>query len=351
MKTFKVGNKVIGEGYPIFIVAEMSANHLQDFDKAVKIIREAAKAGADAIKLQTYTPDTMTLNVDNEYFRIKQGTIWDGKTLYNLYQEAYTPWEWQPKLQKIAYEEGIEFFSTPFDNTAVDFLESINVPVYKIASFEITDIPLIDYVAKKGKPIILSNGIAELHDIELAIKTIRKNNIEEIALLKCTSSYPAPIEEANLRTIPNMEETFDIVAGLSDHTPGIVVPVTSVALGAKIIEKHLCLDRSLGGPDAKFSLEPQEFKQMVEAVRNAEKAMGKVTYELSEKQLKSREHSRSLFAVEDIKKGEKFTEKNVKSIRPGFGLHPKYYDYILGKTARKDIKKGEPLNWGLIQYE
>jgi pseudaminic acid synthase len=343
MKEFKIGDKVVGGVAPVFIVAEMSANHLQNFDIAVKIIKEAAKAGADAIKLQTYTPDTMTLNVDNDYFKIKQGTIWDGRTLYDLYQEAYMPWEWQPKLQKLAKEEGLEFFSTPFDKTAVDFLEDMKVPVYKIASFEINDIPLIDYIAKKGKPIILSNGVAEISDIELAIKTIRKNGINDIALLKCTSSYPAPIEEANLKTIPNMAETFDVVAGLSDHTPGIVVPITAVALGAKIIEKHFCLDRSLGGPDAKFSLEPEEFKQMVEAVRNAEKAIGRVNYELSDKQKKSKEHSRSIFVVEDIKAGEEFTEKNIKSIRPGFGLHPKYYSYILGKKAKRDIKKGEPL--------
>lgn len=343
MKEFKIGEKVVGGVAPVFIVAEMSANHLQNFDIAVKIIKEAAKAGADAIKLQTYTPDTMTLNVDNGYFKIKQGTIWDGRTLYDLYQEAYMPWEWQPKLQKIAKEEGIEFFSTPFDQTAVDFLEEMKVPVYKIASFEINDIPLIDYIAKKGKPIILSNGVAEISDIELAIKTIRKNGINDIALLKCTSSYPAPIEEANLKTIPNMAETFDVIAGLSDHTPGIVVPITAVALGAKIIEKHFCLDRSLGGPDAKFSLEPDEFKQMVEAVRNAEKAIGRVNYELSDKQKKSKEHSRSIFVVEDIKVGEEFTEKNIKSIRPGFGLHPKYYSYILGKKAKRNIKKGEPL--------
>lgn len=343
MKEFKIGDKVVGGVAPVFIVAEMSANHLQNFDIAVKIIKEAGKAGADAIKLQTYTPDTMTLNVDNDYFKIKQGTIWDGRTLYDLYQEAYMPWEWQPKLQKIAKEEGLEFFSTPFDKTAVDFLEEMEVPIYKIASFEINDIPLIDYVSKKGKPIILSNGVAEISDIELAIKTIRKNGINDIALLKCTSSYPAPVEEANLKTIPNMAETFDVVAGLSDHTPGIVVPITAVALGAKIIEKHFCLDRSLGGPDAKFSLEPEEFKQMVEAVRNAEKAIGKVNYELSDKQIKSKEHSRSIFVVEDIKAGEEFTEKNIKTIRPGFGLHPKYYSYILGKKAKRDIKKGEPL--------
>lgn len=344
MKEFKIGDKVVGGVAPVFIVAEMSANHLQNFDIAVKIIKEAAKAGADAIKLQTYTPDTITLNVDNDYFKIKQGTIWDGRTLYDLYQEAYMPWEWQPKLQKIAKEEGLEFFSTPFDKTAVDFLEEMKVPVYKIASFEINDIPLIDYIAKKSKPIILSNGVAEISDIELAIKTIRKNGINDIALLKCTSSYPAPIEEANLKTIPNMAETFDVIAGLSDHTSGIVVPITAVALGAKMIEKHFCLDRSLGGPDAKFSLEPDEFKQMVEAVRNAEKAIGKVNYELSDKSKHNKEiFSRSLFVVKDIRKGEKITADNIKSIRPAFGLHPKYYEEVIGKTVKRDIKKGEPL--------
>ncbi len=349
MTEFKIGNKKVGGDAPTYIIAEMSANHLQDYDKAVQIVKQAAKAGADAIKLQTYTPDTITMNVDNEYFKIKQGTIWDGKTLYDLYKEAYTPWEWQPKLQKIAHEEGIEFFSTPFDKTSVDFLEEMNVPVYKIASFEINDIPLIDYIAKKGKPIIFSNGVAEIADIELAIKTMKKNNVEEIALLKCTSSYPAPIGQANLKTIPNMRDTFDVVAGLSDHTTGIVAPITAVALGAKIIEKHICLDRKLGGPDASFSLEPEEFKQMVDSVREAEKAIGKITYELSEKQEKSRELMRSLFVNEDIRKGEKITEKNIRSVRPAFGLHPKYYDKVIGKKAKKDMKKGEPLSWDKIE--
>jgi pseudaminic acid synthase len=351
MKQFKIGNRKVGGDEPTYIIAEMSANHLQDYDKAVQIIKQAKKAGADAIKLQTYTPDTMTMNVNNEYFKIKQGTIWDGKTLYDLYKEAYTPWEWQPKLQKIAHEEGIEFFSTPFDKTSVDFLEEMKVPVYKIASFEINDIPLIDYIAQKGKPIIFSNGVAEITDIELAIKTMKKNNLEEIALLKCTSSYPAPIEQSNLKTIPNMRDTFDIVSGLSDHTPGIVAPITAVALGAKIIEKHICLDRSLGGPDSSFSLEPEEFKQMVDSVREAEKAIGKVNYYLSEKQIKSRELMRSLFVNEDIKKGEKITEKNIRSVRPGYGLHPKYYENIIGKTAKKDMKKGEPLKLNEIEME
>lgn len=351
MEEFKIGDKVVGGVAPVFIVAEMSANHLQNFDIAVKIIKEAAKAGADAIKLQTYTPDTMTLNVDNDYFKIKQGTIWDGRTLYDLYQEAYMPWEWQPKLQKIAKEEGLEFFSTPTDYSSVDFLEDMEVPVYKIASFEINDIPLIDYISKKGKPIILSNGVAEISDIELAVKTIRKNGINDIALLKCTSSYPAPIEEANLKTIPNMAETFDVVAGLSDHTPGIVVPITAVALGAKIIEKHFCLDRTLGGPDAKFSLEPDEFKQMVEAVRNAEKAIGRVNYELSDKQKQSRELMRSIFVNNDVKKGDVITKENIQIIRPANGLHPKYYEQIIGKKFRSDVKKGTPLNWKYIGDE
>jgi pseudaminic acid synthase len=349
MKEFKIGNRKVGGDEPTYIIAEMSANHLQDYDKAVQIIKQAKKAGADAIKLQTYTPDTITMNVKNEYFKIKQGTIWDGKTLYDLYKEAYTPWEWQPKLQKIAHEEGIEFFSTPFDKTSVDFLEEMKVPVYKIASFEINDIPLIDYIAKKGKPIIFSNGVAEISDIELAIKTMKKNKVEEIALLKCTSSYPAPIEQANLKTIPNMRDTFDIVSGLSDHTPGIVTPITAVALGAKIIEKHICLYRSLGGPDSSFSLEPEEFKKMVDSVRDAEKAIGKVNYELYEKQEKSRELMRSLFVNEDIRKGDKITEKNIRSVRPAFGLHPKYYESIVGKIAKKDMKKGEPLKIHYIE--
>jgi pseudaminic acid synthase len=350
MKKIKITeNRYIGEDEPVFIVAEMSANHLQNFDLAVKIIKEAAKAGADAIKIQTYTPDTITLNVDNDYFKIKQGTIWDGKTFYNLYEEAYTPWEWQSKLKKIAEEEGLIFFSTPFDLTAVDFLEEIGVPIYKIASFEITDIPLIEYVAKKGKPIIISTGIAELCDIELALKTIRNEKNDNIVLLKCTSEYPAPVEEANLKTIKNMEETFNVLTGLSDHTEGIVASVVAVALGAKVIEKHFTLDRSLGGPDAKFSLEPEEFKEMVNAVRVAEKALGKITYELTDKQKKGREFSKSIFVAKDVKKGEIFTTENIKVVRPGYGLHPKYYKIILGKKSTMDIKKGTPLDWNMIE--
>jgi len=345
----KIANKKIGKNYPVFIVAELSANHLQKFDNAVKLIKAAKEAGADAVKLQTYTPDTMTIDCDNEYFQIKQGTIWDGKILYQLYKEAYTPWEWQPKLKKIAEEMGLILFSTPFDKTAVDFLEKINVPCYKIASFEITDIPLIEYVASKGKPIIISTGIATLSNIEKAINICKRMGNEQIALLKCTSAYPTPLEEVNLRTIPNLAETFKTVVGLSDHTLGISVPIASVALGACIIEKHFTLDRSLGGPDAAFSLEPDEFKVMVKSVREVEKALGEISYELTEKMKKSREHSRSLFVVKDMKAGEIFTEENIHSIRPGYGLSPKHLKNLLGRQAVKDIKKGTPLHWGLIK--
>ncbi|OXT08749.1 pseudaminic acid synthase [Thermoanaerobacterium thermosaccharolyticum] len=345
---FEIKNKKVGCIDPVFIIAELSANHNQNFDNAVKLIKEAKKAGADAVKLQTYTPDTITINCNNEFFQIKQGTIWDGRILYDLYKEAYTPWEWQPKLKEIAENEGLICFSSPFDKTAVDFLEKMNVPAYKIASFEITDIPLIEYIASKGKPVIISTGIATLGDIEEAINACIRMNNKQIALLKCTSEYPSPLNEVNLKTIPNMIETFKTIVGLSDHTLGISVPVAAVALGAKIIEKHFTLSRSMGGPDAAFSLEPEEFSQMVRSVREVEKALGDVSYELSAKTMKSREFSRSLFVVKDVKEGEIFTEENVRSIRPGFGLHPKYYKYILGKKAAKDIDKGTPLNWDLI---
>ena len=345
----KISSKKIGENYPVFIIAELSANHLQKFDNAVKLIKAAKEAGADAVKLQTYMPDTITIDCDNEYFQIKQGTLWDGKTLYQLYKEAYTPWEWQPKLKEIAESEGLICFSSVFDKSAVDFLEEINVPAYKIASFEITDIPLIEYVALKGKPVIISTGIATLSDIEEAVSACKRMGNNQIALLKCTSAYPAPLEEINLRTIPNMAATFKTVVGLSDHTLGISVPIASVALGACIIEKHLTLDRSLGGPDAAFSLEPSEFKAMVNSVREVEKALGEVSYELTEKMKKSREFSRSLFVVKDVKAGEIFTEENVKSIRPGYGLHPKYLKDILGKKVVKDIKKGTPLHWNFVR--
>jgi pseudaminic acid synthase len=343
-----IGSKKIGNGYSIFIIAEMSANHLQKFDNAIKLIKAAKEAGADAIKLQTYTPNTITVDCNNEYFQIKQGTLWDGQSLYELYKKAYTPWEWQPKLKEIAESEGLICFSSVFDKTSVEFLEEINVPAYKIASFEITDIPLIEYVASKGKPIIISTGIATLSDIEEAVNACKRMGNNQIALLKCTSAYPAPLEEINLKTIPNLADTFKIVVGISDHTLGISVSIASVALGACIIEKHLTLDRKLGGPDAAFSLEPEEFKAMVKSVREVEKALGEVSYELTEKMKKSREFSRSLFVVKDIKAGEIFTEENIRSIRPGYGLHPKYLKEILGKRTTQDIKKGTPLKWGIV---
>ncbi|AGF58285.1 pseudaminic acid synthase [Clostridium saccharoperbutylacetonicum] len=348
-KSFKIDNVKIGEGQKTFIIAEMSANHNQDFDRAVELIKKAAWAGADAIKLQTYTPDTITIDCDNEYFQIKQGTIWDGTTLHKLYQGAYTPWEWQPKLKKIAEEEGLICFSSPFDFTSVDFLEEMDVPAYKIASFEINDIPFIEYIASKGKPIIISTGIARMSDIQDAIDACKRMGNENVALLKCTSSYPAPVGEINLKTIPNMKETFDVVVGLSDHTMGNAVSVGGVAIGAQIIEKHMTLRRADGGADSKFSMEPEEFKEMVDSIRIVEKAIGNVTYDLSQKQINSREHSRSLFVVKDVKEGELFTDENIRSIRPGFGLETKYIKDIIGKKASKNILKGTPMKWDLVR--
>ena len=349
MHTITINKKIVGGENSSLIIAELSGNHLQKFDLAVETLKAIKEAGADAVKLQTYTPDTITIDVDNEYFQIKQGTLWDGKTLYQLYQEAYTPWEWQPKLKEIAGEMGLICFSTPFDKTALDFLEKLDMPAYKVASFEITDIPLIEYIASKGKPVIISTGIARLCDIEEAVNACRRMGNNQIALLKCTSAYPAPVEEINLNTIPNLAETFKTVVGLSDHTLGIAVPIAAIALGAKIIEKHFTFDRKLGGPDSAFSLEPEEFKAMVAGVREAEKALGVVNYELSEKVTKSREFSRSLFVVKDMKAGDIFSEENVKSIRPGYGLHPKYLNDVLGGKAKVDIKKGTPFSWELWQ--
>lgn len=346
---FKIGNKKIGGDNPVFIIAELSANHGHDFKIAVKTLRAMKKAGANAVKLQTYTADTITIDSDKNYFKIKQGTIWDGTTLYKLYQKAHTPWEWQPKLKKIAEDLGMICFSSPFDQTAVDFLQKMDVPAYKVASFEITDIPLIEYIASKNKPVIISTGVAELEDIKEAISACKRMGNNKIALLKCTSAYPAPYNEINLQTIPDMAKRFKAVIGLSDHSMGDEAAIASVALGAKIIEKHFILDRKIGGPDSGFSMEPQEFKQMVEAIRNTEKALGQVTYKLSEKSKKSREFSRSLFVVEDINQGEILTEKNVRSIRPGYGLPPKYLKKILGKQVKKDLAKGTPLDWKMIK--
>lgn len=332
-----------------FIIAELSANHGGDVEIAKETIRAAKRAGADAIKLQTYTADTITLNVKSDDFRIKQGTHWDGQYLYDLYTDASLSWEWHKPLFETAKEEGLVCFSSPFDKTAVDFLETFNVPAYKIASFEITDIPLIDYVASKGKPVIISTGIAGIEDIELALETCRKAGNNDITLLQCTSAYPAAPEDANLLTIPDLKQRFGVNVGLSDHTMGIEAPVVAVALGAKVIEKHFILNRSIGGPDAHFSLDEQEFKQMVDAVRLAEKMMGKVDYELTDKKLKSREFSRSLYIAEDVKAGEVLTEKNVRSVRPGFGMHTKHYRDILGKKVNTDLKKGTALKENFIE--
>lgn len=342
----KIANKDISNG--VFIIAELSANHGNDIQIAKKTMMAAKEAGADAIKLQTYTPDTITIDCSNQYFQLNQGTIWDGRTLYDLYKEAYTPWEWHKELMDYAKEIGIICFSSPFDSSAVDFLESLNVPAYKIASFEITDVPLIEYVASKQKPVIISTGIATMQEIDEAIAACKRAGNEEIILLKCTSSYPAKIEEANLKTMQNMKATFDVEVGLSDHTLGIIAPVVATTLGAKVIEKHFILDKAIGGPDASFSLDPQEFKAMVDAVRDAEASLGKIDYQLNEKKVKNRNFSRSLFVVKDIKAGEAFTKEHVKSIRPGHGLPPKYMISIIGKTARYDIERGTPLQWDQI---
>lgn len=344
----QLGQRDVGPGYPVYIVAEMSANHNHDFDQAVKLIHAAKESGADAVKLQTYTPDTITINCDNEYFHIGKGTIWEGRTLYELYQEAYTPWEWQPKLKKIAEEIGLDLFSSPFDHTAVDFLEKMNVPAYKIASFELVDLPLIRRVAQTGKPIIMSTGMATLAEIEEAVQTAREAGATQVALLKCTSAYPAAPEVINLRTIPHLAEALKVPVGLSDHTLGIAVPVAAVSLGACIVEKHFTLSRSFTGPDSTFSLEPYEFKAMVEAIRVAEKALGEVSYAVTEPENASRLYRRSLFIVQDMKAGDIFSEDNVRSIRPGSGLPPKYYATVLGKRVKMDVKKGTPVLWELI---
>ena len=343
----KIGNFNLKTEQRAFIIAELSANHGHSLNTAIETIKAAKRAGADAIKLQTYTADTLTIDCDNEYFTIKEG-LWNGRTLYELYKEAYTPWEWHEELFRVANEEGLICFSSPFDKTAVDFLEQFDPPTYKIASFEIQDIPLIEYAASKGRPMIMSTGIAELEDIELAVKTCRDAGNNDITLLKCTSSYPAPIEEANLATIPDLKKRFDVEAGLSDHTMGLVAPVVAVTLGANVIEKHFILDKSIGGPDATFSLDQHEFTQMVNAVREAEKAVGNVNFELTEKVKASRKFARSLFVVKDIKAGETFTEENVRSIRPGYGLHPKYLKELIGRVATKELEKGTPLHWDLI---
>jgi len=345
----KIADCLIGHSHPVFIIAELSANHRQDLNIAIDSLKAIKKAGADAVKLQTYTPDTITIDCDNEYFQIKHGTIWDGRNLYDLYKEAYTPWEWHPILKKVADEIDLILFSTPFDKTAVDFLEKINVPAFKVASLEITDIPLIEYIASKGKPVIISTGIATLADIEEAIDACKRIGNEQVILLKCTTEYPTPLEDVNLRTIPNMSEAFNKFVGLSDHTLGISVPVAAVALGACVVEKHFILSKDLGGPDASFSLDPQEFTSMVKSLREVEKALGKINYDLAEKILKSRTFCRSLFVVKDMKAGDIFTTENIRSIRPGYGLPPKYLNDFLGKKTQRDVKKGTPATWQILE--
>jgi len=331
------------------IIAELSCNHLQNFDLAVKTIQAMKEAGADYVKVQNDNPDGgITIDCDNKYFLIDGGTLWDGKTLYQLYKETYTPWEWLPKLQQVATDLGMGYFSTPSDFEGVDFLERMNVPAYKVASFEITDIPLVRYIASRQKPVIISTGIATLEDIGSAVAVCREEGNNQIALLKCTSSYPAPIEESNLLTLPDMAKRFGVVVGVSDHSMGSIVPATAVTLGARIVEKHFILERSLGGPDAAFSMEPHEFKKMVETIRNTEKALGVVKYDLSEKAKANRAFSRSLFVVEDMKAGEILTVSNLRSIRPAGGLSPVEIDNLLGKKVNCDIKRGTPMKWKYI---
>jgi pseudaminic acid synthase len=344
----KIAGREIGSGFPVYVIAEVSANHHQSFQATEDIVRAAKRAGADAVKLQTYRPDTITIQSNEAYFKVSGGTLWDGRTLYDLYAEAYMPWDWQPKLKKLAEDLGMHLFSSAFDTTAVDFLEDMDVPAHKVASFELVDIPLIQKMAGTGKPLIMSTGMATAEEIEEAVQGARGAGATEIALLKCTSAYPARAEEMNLRTIPEMARRFAVPVGLSDHTMGIAAPVAAVALGACIIEKHLTLSRSTPGPDSAFSLEPEEFKAMVEAVRIAEKALGQVHIGASDKEEASRMFRRSLFVVADLKEGEAFTAVNVRSIRPGYGLHPRHLKEVLGKRAAQGIKRGTPLSWEFV---
>ena len=344
----QISNFKINNESKVFIIAELSANHNGKIDIAIETIKAAKRAGADCIKLQTYTADTLTIDSNKDDFLIK-GTIWEGSNYYSLYEKAFTPWEWHAKLFEVAKEHELICFSSPFDRSAVDFLEKFDVPAYKIASFEITDIPLIEYVASKQKPVIISTGIAKKEDIELAIKACHKYNNKDIALLKCTSSYPAPIEEANLIMIKELAEKYDLITGLSDHTLGNISPIVATSLGAKIIEKHFILDRSVGGPDSSFSLDELEFTEMVKAVRQAEKSIGNISYELTKKQIQGKQFSRSLYIVKDVKKGEILDSKNVRSIRPGFGMHPKYYNEVIGKKFLNNFEKGTRLNFNQFQ--
>jgi pseudaminic acid synthase len=347
-ETMHIAGRGVGKGCPAYVIAEISANHHQSFEMAEELVRAAKQAGADAVKLQTYTPDTITMASDREEFRVAGGTLWDGRTLYDLYAEACMPWEWQPRLKKAAERLGMDLFSSAFDSTAVTFLEEMGVPAHKVASFELVDIPLIQRMARTGKPLIMSTGMATVEEIEETLQSARAAGATQIALLKCTSAYPALPEEMNLLTIPEMARRFSVPVGLSDHTMGIAAPVAAVVLGACIIEKHLTLSRANPGPDSAFSLEPHEFKAMVDAVRTAEKALGEVHFGGSGKEEASRVFRRSLFVVEDVKQGEAFTEANVRSIRPGNGLHPRHLTEVLGKNAAQGIKRGTPLRWEFV---
>jgi N-acetylneuraminate synthase len=346
--TIQINDRIVGHGNPVYVIAELSANHNQHFEQAARIVEAAKEAGADAIKLQTYTADTITIASDREPFRIGGGTMWDGRNLHDLYAEAYTPWEWQPKLKRVANDLGLNLFSSAFDPTAVDFLEEMGVPAHKIASFELVDLQLVQKMARTKKPLIMSTGMASLEEIGEAVQTAREAGATQIALLKCTSAYPAPPEQMNLRTIPELARRFDVPVGLSDHTLGTAVPIAAVALGACIVEKHLTLSRSTPGPDSAFSLEPQEFKEMVSAIRTAEKALGQVCFWLSPKEEASRVFRRSLFVVRDVKRGERFTSENVRSIRPGHGMHTRHLREVLDKRAACDIERGTPLSWELV---
>ena len=350
MKQIQIRNKLIGEECPTYVIAEMSANHAGDIIRAKEIIHAAKECGADCIKIQTYTPDTMTIDCNNQYFNIADGT-WKGYNLYQLYQMAYTPWEWQQELKQEAEQVGLDFFSTPFDKSSVDFLESIGIEFYKIASFELIDLPLIDYIASKQKPIILSTGMGNLGEIQEAVSAIRRQGNNQFALLKCSSAYPAIPDTMNLRTIENMKDIFQVPVGLSDHSMGSVGAVTAVALGASIIEKHFCLSREISNPDSSFSMEPEEFGAMVKDIRSAEKAVGRVCYDVTEQERSNQNFRRSIFAVKDIRKGEVITEDNVRVIRPGYGMPPKYYHEVIGQVALNNIQRGTPLRFDMIGQE
>ena len=350
MKQVMLGNKIIGENAPAFIIAEMSANHNMEYSRAEAILHAAKEAGVDAVKLQTYTADTITLNSDKKYFRTRDNSLWSGTTEYKLYEKAYTPWEWQPKLKELADKIGIILFSSPFDLSSVDFLEEMDVPAYKIASPEIVDIPLIKKCAQTGKTIIISTGVASIGDIERAVDVCRQEGNENVILLKCTAEYPSPYSQMNLKTIKNMEETFGCPAGLSDHSLGDEIAIAAVAMGAKVIEKHITLHRADGGVDSAFSMEAEEMKRMVERIRHVEEAMGIVQYEYIGTNNEKKRRGRSLFVSADIKKGERFTEKNIRSVRPGDGLHTKYYFDVLGKRATRDLSFAEPLQMGDVEW-